>query len=307
MDNRIILGTANLGVKGGRETAFALLDQYWALGGRTLDTANVYSDWVPGESGRSETIIGEWMAARSNRDAIRVVTKGAHPPIANVFHGRCDRASIRHDVEQSLTRLQTDRIDLYFLHRDETSRPVEEIMATLGELVAEGKILSLGCSNWRLDRIVEARAFAPTFAANQVLGNVLCRIMNPLSDPTNFVLDAPMFHDAVQAGIELQLYTSQCQGLFEKRKAGTKIPAGYDNPACGAAVDKIEAIAVEEGIDASALVLAYLLALAPNVVPIIGPRDAAQCRASYAPGTIVLRPEVVAKIAAASGMSDFVG
>jgi aryl-alcohol dehydrogenase-like predicted oxidoreductase len=305
MGNRIVLGTANLGVKGGRETAFGLLDEYWALGGRAIDTANVYSNWVPGELGRSETIIGEWMTARGNRDAIRVITKGAHPPLGDIHKGRCDRASIRHDVEQSLQRLQTDRIDLYYLHRDEPSRPVEEIMATLKELMDEGKILSLGCSNWTLPRIVEARAFAPTFAANQVLGNVLCRIMNPLSDPTNYVLDAPMFHDAVKAGIELQLYTSQCQGLFEKRKAGGSVPASYDNPACAAAADKIEAIAREEGIEPSALILAYLLALAPNVVPIIGPRDAAQCRVSYAPGTIELGPEVVAKVAAAAGMADF--
>lgn len=305
MDNRIILGTANLGVKGGRETAFGLLDEYWALGGRTIDTANVYSDWAPGESGRSETIIGEWLAARGNRDAIRLITKGAHPPIGDMSQSRCDRASIRHDVEQSLRRLGTDRIDLYYLHRDEPGRPVAEIMATLGELVDEGKVLSLGCSNWSLPRIVEARAFAPTFVANQVLGNVLCRLMNPLGDPTCYVLDAPMFHDAVAAGLELQLYTSQCQGLFEKRRAGGTVPANYDNPACAAAADEIEAIAAEEGMDASALVLAYLLALAPNVAPIIGPRDAAQCRVSYAPGAIALRPEVVAQVAAAAGMDEF--
>lgn len=305
MINRIILGTANLGIKGGRDTAFGLLDEYWALGGRSIDTANVYSDWQPGEGGRSETIIGEWMTSRGVRDAIRVITKGGHPPLGRMFEGRCDRQSIRHDVAQSLKRLQTDRIDLYYLHRDEPTRPVEEIMATLGELVDEGKVLTLGCSNWSLARIVEARRFSPTFAANQVLGNVMCRIMNPLSDPTNYVLDAPMFDDAVRAGIELQLYTSQCQGLFEKRRAGVRPPADYDNPACAAAADRIAAIAREEGLDPSALILAFLLALAPNVVPVIGPRDADQARQSYAPGTLTLRPEVVAAVAEAAGMSDF--
>lgn len=304
--NRLILGTANLGLIGGRETAFALLDAYFDLGGRTIDTAHVYSDWVPGESGRSETVIGEWMAARGNRDQLTIVTKGAHPPLGRMHEGRCDRASIRRDVEQSLTRLQTDHVELYYLHRDEPTRPVAEIMATLNELVTEGKVGALGCSNWRLSRIVEARGVpGVTFTANQVLGNALCRIMAPLSDPTNYVLDAPMSHDAVKHGMSLQLYTSQCQGLFEKRARGAAPPSSYANPACAAAATKIEAIAAAEGIAPGNMIVAFLTALAPNVRPIIGPRDAAQLRHSYAAGEIVLRPATVRAIAEAGGMSDF--
>lgn len=306
MTNRLILGTSNLGVIGGRETAFGLLDAYFEVGGRMIDTANVYSDWVPGESGRSETVIGEWMAARGNRDQLTIVTKGAHPPLGRMHEGRCDRASIRHDIEQSLTRLGTDRVELYYLHRDEPTRPVAEIMQTLNELIDEGKIGALGCSNWRLPRIVEARATAGvTFTANQVLGNALCRIMEPLSDPTNYVLDAPMFHDAVDNGLSLQLYTSQCQGLFEKRARGAAPPANYANPACTEAADKIEAIAADAGIAPGNLIVAYLLALAPNVRPIIGPRDASQLGHSYAAGEIALDAGTVRAIAAATGMSDF--
>jgi aryl-alcohol dehydrogenase-like predicted oxidoreductase len=304
--NRLILGTSNLGLIGGRETAFGLLDAYFELGGRTIDTANVYSDWVPGESGRSETVIGEWMAARGNRDQLTIVTKGAHPPLGRMHEGRCDRASIRHDIEQSLRRLQTDRVELYYLHRDEPTRPVAEIMATLNELIGEGKVGALGCSNWRLARIAEARATAGvTFTANQVLGNALCRIMEPLGDPTNYVLDAPMFHDAVDNGLSLQLYTSQCQGLFEKRARGAAPPHNYDNPACAEAAAKIEAIAAAEGVAPGNLIVAFLTALAPNVRPIIGPRDAGQLQHSYAAGEFTLRPETVRAIAEAGGMQDF--
>src|SRR6188768_166595 len=150
-NNRLILGTANLGLgDGGRDNAFALLDTYVELGGAVIDTASVYSNWVPGEMQRSETIIGEWMSARGNRDHLRVVTKGAHPPLAGPNTPRLDRDSIRSDVELSLRKLQTDRIDLWFLHRDDPARPAAEIVATLHELVSEGKISAIGCSNWTL-------------------------------------------------------------------------------------------------------------------------------------------------------------
>jgi aryl-alcohol dehydrogenase-like predicted oxidoreductase len=305
--NRLILGTANLGLTGGRETAFEMLDTYFELGGRMIDTANVYSDWVPGESGRSETVIGEWMASRGNRDQLTIVTKGAHPPLGHMDIGRCDRASIRHDIEQSLKRLQTDRVERYYLHRDEPARPVAEIMATLNELIDEGKVGALGCSNWSLPRIIEARGTpGATFTANQVLGNALCRIMEPLSDSTNYVLDAPMFHDAIEHDVSLQLYTSQCQGLFEKRTRGAAAPRDYNNEACSGAAARIEAIAAAEGIAPGTLIVAYLLALAPNVRPVIGPRDAGQLRHSYPSGEVVLRPEAVRAVAEAGGMLDFI-
>lgn len=305
LTNRLILGTANLGLgEGGRDNAFAILDTYVELGGAVIDTASVYSNWVPGEMQRSESIIGEWMKARGNRDHLRVVTKGAHPPLGHMDQPRCDPASLRGDVELSLKRLQTDRIDLWFLHRDDPNTPVADILGPLHDMVAEGKIAEIGCSNWTLPRIREAEA-AGGFSANQVLGNALCRLMNPLSDPTNVVLDPPMFHHAVNNELELQLYTSQCQGLFEKRAAGKPAPANYDNPACAAAAEKIEAIAKAAGIDAGQMIVAFLTGLAANVRPIIGPRNPAQLRYSYAAGDITLDAATITAIADATGMGSF--
>lgn len=305
LTNPLILGTANLGLgDGGRDNAYAILDTYTELGGAVIDTAAVYSDWVPGESGRSENVIGEWMKARGNRDHLRVVTKGAHPALTGSSVSRCDRISIRLDVELSLKRLQTDRIDLYFMHRDDPRIPAAEIIETLHELVAEGKLIGLGCSNWTLLRIREAES-AGGFSANQVLGNVLCRLMTPPADPANVVIDAPMFHHAVNNDVELQFYTSQCQGLFEKRAAGQPAPASYANPACTEAAEKIEAIARDAGLEAGQMILAYLTGLAPNVRPIIGPRDPAQLRYSYAAGDIDLASETVRAIANVVGMQAF--
>lgn len=303
--NPLILGTANLGLGGeGRAGAFDLLDTWVDLGGRDIDTAAVYSDWVPGEAGRSETIIGEWLAARGNRDRLRLVTKGAHPPLDNPALARCDAASIRHDVEQSLRRLGTDRIDLWLLHRDDSSIPAVEILETLHRLVAEGKLLAIGCSNWTLPRIREAER-SGGFSANQVLGNVLVRLMNPPADPTNLRLDPPMFHHAVNNDVELQLYTSQCQGLFAKRAAGRPVPEAYDNPACATAASRIEALAREAGTDPARLALAFLCALSPVVRPVIGPRDAGQLRSVYPAGNLTLAPELVSAIAEAVGMAGY--
>jgi len=87
----LVLGTGSLGVSNTREEAYRLLDAYIDLGGGILDTAAVYSDWVPGEARRSETIIGEWLKRSGKRPMI--VTKGGHPPVANVHSARLDRAS----------------------------------------------------------------------------------------------------------------------------------------------------------------------------------------------------------------------
>lgn len=305
LTNRLILGTANLGLgEGGRTNAFALLDAYVELGGAVIDTASVYSNWVPGELQRSETIIGEWMASRGSRDHLRVVTKGAHPPLDDPKTPRLDKASLRHDIELSLSKLQTDRIDLWFLHRDDPNTPVADILGTLHEIVAEGKIAEIGCSNWTLPRIREAERFGG-FSANQVLGNALCRIMTPPSDPTNVIITAPMFHHAANNDVELQLYTSQCQGLFEKRAAGKAPPANYANPACAAAAERLEAIGRDVGTEAGQLILAFLTGLGPNVRPVIGPRDPAQLRYSYAAGDITLDAATIRAIAEAVGMQTF--
>src|SRR6478609_2856770 len=101
---RIGLGTSRLGADGPRDEAYALLDAFVALGGTLIDTAAVYSDWIPGERGRSETVIGEWLKRRGNRDKVVISTKGAHPPLDAMTRGRLDNASLRHDIEQSLRR-----------------------------------------------------------------------------------------------------------------------------------------------------------------------------------------------------------
>src|SRR5690606_32139140 len=126
-----------------------VLDALVAVGGNHIDTADSYSAWVPGnKGGESETILGEWMKNRGNRQSIVLATKvGAHPEFRGLAPDNIARAA-----EESLRRLQTDYIDLYYAHYDDDSRPIEEIAAAFDRLVREGKVRYVGISNFQPER-----------------------------------------------------------------------------------------------------------------------------------------------------------
>jgi aryl-alcohol dehydrogenase-like predicted oxidoreductase len=303
--DRIVLGAAGLGLNG-REASFEILDEYVRLGGRTIDTAAIYSDWVPGEIRRSEGVIGEWMKARGNRDSLSIITKGCHPPIGTST-SRVDAASARTDVELSLKRLGTDRIDLWFIHKHDPAANVPEIVATLQDLHREGKVLAFGSSNWPVRRIDEALAIpGVTFSANQVMGNVFARLVPRPPDPTNLCIDAAMFHQAVDKGIGLYFFSSTAHGYFERRAAGREVAPEYRLPEVTNAADKLEAIAKRAGVRPSEMIIAFLLQLAPSVNAIIAASSVAQLRSTWKGGELTLPPGVMREIAEATGMGDFI-
>src|SRR5438105_8378014 len=119
-------------------TSFSLLDAFVDAGCNLIDTADVYSRWIPGHSGgESETLIGQWLAKSGKRDRVLVATKvgmDMGPGRSGLSRGR-----IRAAVDESLTRMQTDHIDLYQSHVDDAATPFEETLATYAELIAEGK------------------------------------------------------------------------------------------------------------------------------------------------------------------------
>ncbi|MBJ6762306.1 aldo/keto reductase [Myxococcaceae bacterium JPH2] len=131
---------------------FAVLDAYAAAGGNFVDTADVYSAWIPGNSGgESETLLGKWMASRHNRANVIVATK------VGQLSGRkgLSAANIRAAAEDSLRRLKTDYIDLYYAHIDDGS-PLEETLGAFDALVREGKVRALGASNYSAERLAQA-------------------------------------------------------------------------------------------------------------------------------------------------------
>ena len=127
------LGTVGFGTARSREEAFEQMDLYTDEGGNFLDTALVYGDWACDEAGCSERVIGEWMARKKNRSEIILSTKGCHPPIDDMNVSRVRGRLIHEDVEKSLRNLRTDYIDLYFLHRDDESVCVGELLEALEE------------------------------------------------------------------------------------------------------------------------------------------------------------------------------
>jgi aryl-alcohol dehydrogenase-like predicted oxidoreductase len=140
------------------ETAsFAVLDAYAAAGGNFLDTADSYSAWVEGNSGgESETIIGNWVKQRGNRDDVVIATKvSQHPEFPGLT-----AANIKAAADASLRRLGTDHIDLYYTHFDKTEVPVEEIVGALDELVKAGKVRHIAASNISPERLQESLEFS---------------------------------------------------------------------------------------------------------------------------------------------------
>jgi aryl-alcohol dehydrogenase-like predicted oxidoreductase len=151
----ITFGCNVFGWTADEKTSFALLDAWLDAGFNFLDTADVYSRFHPGnEGGESETIIGNWLKARGNRDKVIIATK-----LGMEMGPRkkgLSRAYMQTAVEDSLRRLKTDYIDLYQSHRDDPETPIEETLSAYGDLIHQGKVREIGASNFSADRLAEA-------------------------------------------------------------------------------------------------------------------------------------------------------
>jgi aryl-alcohol dehydrogenase-like predicted oxidoreductase len=142
-------------------TSFALLDAFVESGCNFIDTADVYSRWVPGHAGgESETIIGRWLKSRGNRDQVVIATK-VGMEMAPDRKGLAP-AYVRQAAETSLQRLQTDYIDLYQSHRDDPETPIADTLAAYDALIKEGKVRTIGASNYSAARFSEALSLSTT-------------------------------------------------------------------------------------------------------------------------------------------------
>lgn len=151
---RLVLGGNVFGWTADKATSFAILDAFVAGGGTMIDTADVYSSWAPGNSGgESESIIGEWLKRRGCRDDVLIATKVGYDEglAAGTIAGAVDR---------SLQRLGTDRIDLYYSHKDDPAVPLEETLAAFDGLVKAGKVRAIGASQIEADRLAQALAIS---------------------------------------------------------------------------------------------------------------------------------------------------
>ncbi|MDI6028689.1 aldo/keto reductase [Corticibacterium sp. UT-5YL-CI-8] len=158
--SEMALGAMYFGTKTPKETAETLIDTYVEAGGNFIDTSNNYAFWVEGgHAGDSEAMLGEWLAVSPYRNRMVVATKvGARPRTAGGALEDAEglsRPTINRAVDESLSRLRRDHIDLLYAHIDDRTTPLEETLAGFDDVVRSGKVRAIGCSNyaaWRLDR-----------------------------------------------------------------------------------------------------------------------------------------------------------
>ncbi len=178
----LALGGNVFGWTADENTSHQLLSAYVAGGFNLIDTADVYSRWAPGHTGgESEAVIGRWLKASGQRHRVLVATK-VGKPMGEEGSGKTglSRRWIRQAVHDSLNRLQTDHIDLYQSHEDDSNTPLEETMTAFAELIQEGKVRAIGASNFTAPRLAEALAVSgrlglPRYETLQPLFNLADR------------------------------------------------------------------------------------------------------------------------------------
>jgi aryl-alcohol dehydrogenase-like predicted oxidoreductase len=300
----ICLGTADLGSSVNKKESYAILDAYLDLGGNFLDTAKVYADWLPGERSISEKLLGEWMHQRRNRQRIVLATKGAHPDLATMHLPRMTRAEIEADLHASLRHLQSEVIDLYWLHRDDPARPVEDILTTLNDAVRAGKIRYFGCSNWRVARLREANEYAAThglhgFSANQPLWNMAVIDAQALGDPTIVTMDNDMWKYHRETQLPAIPFSAGANGLFQKLEKGAYrsldpiLQQVYGSPANLIRFERALQLASRHNLTITQVVLGFLRSQPFPVHPIVGPKTITQLRdCMTATGVQLEEPEI---------------
>ena len=289
----IVLGTCYFGSTISESDSFALLDRYYELGGRTIDTARVYAAFIENGESASERTIGKWLDSRGVRNDITLVTKGAHPPIGNMNRSRLDRESIVGDITRSLELLKTDSVDLFLLHRDDSNVPVEEIVDTLDLLVKKGMTKAVGVSNWKAERIAEANAYSERagktkISVSQIQWSLARTTPEALNDPTIVCMNSEEYSGSLKNNIPVMAFSSQCKGLFSKyilegeNALNDKIRQRFLNDFNLNRVEKVREISVKYGVSPSTVILSYITSNPLLGVAIIGCSNLKQLNDSMA-------------------------
>jgi len=264
--SRLSLGTMNYGLSLTEPEAWRQMDRYLDEGGNFIDTASVYSDWMPGERSRSEKFIGRYLQGGGRRDRIILSTKGAHPALDAFTVSRVTEKDIRNDLEASLQNLHTDHIDLYFLHRDDPEVPIEEIVGIMNALVKEGKLRYFGCSNFLRPRLQAAQEYAAKnglqgFASNQIAWSLARINRQNVRDKTLVQMDDDYLQYHRESGVHVMAYSSQAKGYFQKLETGSplseRVLNDYDNAVNTELFSRLRKASAESGIPVSTLCLRY--------------------------------------------------
>ncbi|HEX9168572.1 MAG TPA: aldo/keto reductase [Roseiarcus sp.] len=299
----LVLGGNVFGWTADKQTSFAVLDRFAEAGLNAIDTADVYSSWVPGnEGGESETIIGEWMKARGNRNRFIVVTK-VGSPMGKGKEGLSGRY-IEEGVEASLKRLQTDAIDLYLSHWPDVATPVDETLNAFGKLREKGKIRWCGASNLNV-ALLEA-----ALAAAKAKGLPRYEVLQPeynLADRTGF--ESGLADLCMREEIGVITYYSLAKGFLSgkyrneahlaKSARGGGVKA-YLNPRGFRILDALDKIASEHKAKPAEVALAWVMARPGVTAPIASATSVEQVESLIRATALKLTPADMTALDAAS-------
>jgi aryl-alcohol dehydrogenase-like predicted oxidoreductase len=301
----LCLGGNVFGWTADEPASFAVLDAYAAAGGNFIDTADSYAAWVDGNSGgESEAILGNWMAARGNRERVVIATKVGRKPDRKGL----TPATIRAAADESLARLRTDYIDLYYAHGDDdTSLPLDETLGAFDELVRAGKVRYVAASNYSASRLAEAldiseRDGLASYVALQPHYNLVERDG----------YEGELSELCARRGLPCVPYFALAMGfLTGKYRPGGN---GVDSPRAGGAAAHLDArgervlaalddVAARRDAPVAAVALAWLAAQPTVASPIASARTPEQLADLLPMAQLELSPEEVGELSTASGVS----
>jgi aryl-alcohol dehydrogenase-like predicted oxidoreductase len=283
--------------------SFKLLDAFVGAGFDAIDTADVYSKWVPGhKGGESETILGKWLKARGGRDKLIIATKvGMEMP--GIGQGlRKDYILAR--VEDSLKRLQTDYVDLYQSHTDDQSAPLDETLGAYQKLIDQGKVRAIGASNYEAPRLAQAlkasaAARLPRYETLQPLYNLSDREgfekeLQPLCVKENVGV-IPYY--ALAAGFLTGKYRSEAD--FGKSPRGARMKA-YLNDRGRRILKALDDVAAGLKAKPGQVALAWLMTRPAITAPIASATSMAQMEELIGAVRLKLGPDALKALDAAS-------
>lgn len=301
--SRLALGTMTFGLQTDESTSFAILDKAFGAGISFIDTADVYPLGGTLDSvGRTEAIIGRWIAARGCRGQVVLATKAVGKMGPHPWDQGASRKHLLAAIDASLARLQTDHVDLYQLHHDDRDTPLDESLEALDTIVRSGRARYVGVSNFMAWRLAKALGRAEGL-----------RLVKPVSVQPRYSLlfreiERELLPLALEDGVAVIPYNPLAGGLLSGKYAvgsapqdGTRFTLGttagmyqdrYWNERCLSAAAQLQALATEAGVPLATLAVAWTLANPAITSPILGASRPEQLDATLAAGTLTLDPEL---------------
>lgn len=271
--SRLVIGSAVRMGALSREELFGLYDIYRDAGGNCIDTARAYGN------GKAEELVGAYLKERGCRNGLVLSTKCCHP--GEDGRSRLTRQDMQKDLDDSLKALGTDYVDIYWIHKDDEDYPVEAVIDDINALAKAGKIGAVGCSNWHVDRIEKANAYAQKsgqmgFSFSQIQWSLASTKEEYFRQFTTVVMDDASYRWYYDRQMPVFAFSPQAQGFFSKAAEGgieslnAMLYKCYVGPENLKRLERVKQIAKEKNVPVSVPVLAYLINNKLPCVPVFG-------------------------------------